>query len=450
MRTSLYVRHRHHRARIRLGLARAGTLAVFLGAAGAWMAPQAIGARGSGYPACAKSSRCARASSLVSLQSHLSHEMQIAGSASGAYVYDLSSEQVLFSANPTVRRPPASVQKLYTATTALELMGPSARLETKVLGTGHLSSGGVWEGNLYLRGGGDPTFGSGSFIASHYGGVGSSVSTLADQLIKDGIRRVSGKVIGDESYLDSRRGEPSSNYAFDPYLEGVLSALAFNRGQMGLLKGAHAPAAYAAHKLWAALRARHVSAMAGSAGGRTPTGSQTLAQVLSPTISELLGLTLPPSDNFFAETLLKDLGARYGANGSTAAGAAVLRRTIAADFALHPNVVDGSGLSEDDRTSPYEVVDLLSELHQHPLGAVLRGDLAVAGESGTLAQRMRGTAAAGRCEGKTGTLTGVSNLAGYCQDSAGDELVFAFFTDGISIDAAHTIQDNMAITLAGY
>jgi D-alanyl-D-alanine carboxypeptidase/D-alanyl-D-alanine-endopeptidase (penicillin-binding protein 4) len=190
--------------------------------------------------------------------------------------------------------------------------------------------------------------------------------------------------------------------------------------------------------------------MAGSAGGRTPTGSQTLAQVLSPTISELLGLTLPPSDNFFAETLLKDLGARYAANGSTAAGAAVVRRTIAADFALHPNVVDGSGLSEDDRTSPYEVVDLLSELHQHPLGAVLRGDLAVAGESGTLAQRMRGTAAAGRCEGKTGTLTGVSNLAGYCQDSAGEELVFAFFTDGISIDAAHTIQDNMAITLAGY
>jgi D-alanyl-D-alanine carboxypeptidase/D-alanyl-D-alanine-endopeptidase (penicillin-binding protein 4) len=76
--------------------------------------------------------------------------------------------------------------------------------------------------------------------------------------------------------------------------------------------------------------------------------------------------------------------------------------------------------------------------------------MAVAGRSGTLAERMRGTAAAGRCQGKTGTLTGVSNLVGYCQDSSGQYLAFAFFNDGIATETAHVLQDNMTITLANY
>ena len=63
---------------------------------------------------------------------------------------------------------------------------------------------------------------------------------------------------------------------------------------------------------------------------------------------------------------------------------------------------------------------------------------------------MRDTSAAGRCQAKTGTLIGVSNLAGYCQSEGGDILAFAFFTDGIETGKAHTIQDNMAITLARY
>jgi D-alanyl-D-alanine carboxypeptidase/D-alanyl-D-alanine-endopeptidase (penicillin-binding protein 4) len=76
--------------------------------------------------------------------------------------------------------------------------------------------------------------------------------------------------------------------------------------------------------------------------------------------------------------------------------------------------------------------------------------MAVVGHSGTLAERMRGTAAAGRCQGKTGTLTGVSNLVGYCEDAAGQYLAFAFFNDGIAIETAHALQDNMTITLADY
>jgi len=63
---------------------------------------------------------------------------------------------------------------------------------------------------------------------------------------------------------------------------------------------------------------------------------------------------------------------------------------------------------------------------------------------------MRNTTAAGRCQGKTGTLIGVSNLVGYCQAVGGDLLAFAIFTDGITVEAAHTFQDHMAITIASY
>jgi serine-type D-Ala-D-Ala carboxypeptidase/endopeptidase (penicillin-binding protein 4) len=434
------------------------------------------------------SGRAARASAstaeTAALQQHLLHELNLSGTRSGAYVYDMSSGKALFAERATVRRAPASVEKLYTAVTALERLGPDAQLETTVFGSGHFARQGVWQGNLYLHGGGDPTFGSSAFIRSHYGGVGTSVEALVAQLKAAGVRRVDGEVYGDESYFDSLRGEPSSGYAWDPYLEGNLSALAFNRGETGDDESSptpHAPAAWAARRLRAALRGAGVPVVGGGGTARTPPGATRLATALSPTIDQLLALTLPPSDNFFAETLLKDLGARFGGTtnaggaadaegttdaggtadaggaasapapvtGTTARGAKVVRETIA-ELGLYPHVVDGSGLSEEDRTSPYEVVTLLNEIAHTELGTVLRGDLAIAGQTGTLAERMRGTAAAGRCQAKTGTLTSVSNLAGYCTAADGDELAFAFFDDGIPTEMAHTLQDNMAITLADY
>jgi serine-type D-Ala-D-Ala carboxypeptidase/endopeptidase (penicillin-binding protein 4) len=387
--------------------------------------------------------------SLPALQSDLTHQLQISGSRSSGYVYDITAKKPLFSLRDTAMRPPASVEKLYTATTLLQRLGPTARLSTSVLGTGRLSPTGVWEGDLYLHGGGDPTFGDSSFIRSHYGGVGASISTLASQLVRtDGIHAVRGSVYGDESFFDSRRGEPSSGFAQDPFLEGTLSGLAFDRGASGPYRSANAPAAYAARKLWGMLKAAGVSIRGPSAVGTAPAGATQLALVSSPTIAQLLDLMLPPSDNFFAETLLKDLGAAAGGAGTTAAGAAVVSQTISALLGIHPHVVDGSGLSEADRTSTYEVADMLVALAPTPTGTILRSSMAVAGHTGTLAKRMRATAASGRCQGKTGTLTGYSNLVGYCQAANGHLLAFAFFNDGISTTLAHVIQDHMTITLA--
>jgi D-alanyl-D-alanine carboxypeptidase/D-alanyl-D-alanine-endopeptidase (penicillin-binding protein 4) len=384
------------------------------------------------------------------LAAHLAQQLRRAGAGSGADVYDLTGGRPLFAERAQTRHPPASVEKLYTATALLDRLGPSARLSTTVLGVGALGAGGTWQGNLYLRGGGDPTFGSQAFIRAHYGGLGASVQALALALVHDGIHRVTGRIYGDESYFDSLRGEPSSDYAFDPYLEGVLSALAFNRGETGPYRGPHAPAQFAAHELASALRADHVAIGAPAAAATTPPGATTLAQVQSPTVTQLLGLTLPPSDNFFAEMLVKVLGVRFGGAGTTAAGASVVTSTLRSLVGIDPVIVDGSGLSRQDLTSPQEVLDLLRYLASSPLGPTIRGALAVAGRSGTLADRMLHSAATDHCEAKTGTLTGVSNLAGYCQAAGGHETAFVFFNDAIPTEAAHAIQDNMTITLARY
>ena len=157
-----------------------------------------------------------------------------------------------------------------------------------------------------------------------------------------------------------------------------------------------------------------------------------------------------PSDNYMAEILLKGLGARHGGTGSTNAGAAVVRSTLARD-GITAQVVDGSGLSHRNRTAPRDVVRLLTRMNgDATTGPAFRSSLAVAGVSGTLAGRMRGTVAAGRCRGKTGTLGGVSALAGYCRTVAGHEIAFAFLMNNVSVGGARTLQDRMAIALAGY
>jgi len=138
---------------------------------------------------------------------------------------------------------------------------------------------------------------------------------------------------------------------------------------------------------------------------------------------------------------------RFGGAGTSAAGAAAVSRVLAG-YGLHPRIVDGSGLSRRDATTPRDVVQLLVDLTPTANGAVLRRSLPLAGVSGTLATRMGGSTAAGRCEAKTGTLDDVTNLAGWCRDLSGHLIVFAFFMDGVGDLQGHGLQDHMLITIA--
>jgi D-alanyl-D-alanine carboxypeptidase/D-alanyl-D-alanine-endopeptidase (penicillin-binding protein 4) len=127
----------------------------------------------------------------------------------------------------------------------------------------------------------------------------------------------------------------------------------------------------------------------------------------------------------------------------------VIRATIK-DFQIGPNVVDGSGLSRADRTSPHQVVQLLTAMDASEVAEPFDASLPVMGRNGTLATRLRGTAAQDRCHAKTGTLHDVSALAGFCQTTGGERVAFAFMMNRVNPSAARALQDKMTAALARY
>jgi serine-type D-Ala-D-Ala carboxypeptidase/endopeptidase (penicillin-binding protein 4) len=385
------------------------------------------------------------------LRRALAHDLGGISALQGAYVVDLNQGRALFARNPGVGRIPASLQKLYTTSTALLRMGPTAVLTTSVLGTGRLDSSGTWHGTLYLRGGGDPTFGSQSFDRAAYR-TGATIGQLARALVRAGVKQLAGHIVGDESRFDSLRGTVATAFKPSLYLEGQLSALAYDRGFSNASWTAFQsnPPKYAATQFAAALRTAGVSvpATVRIATGETPRTAQQLASVKSPPLATLIRLTNSPSDNFLAEMLLKDLGASFGGGGTTAAGAGVVHRKVAQAFHIQPRFNDGSGLSRHDSTSPQQVVTLLQHMASN---TNFVNSLAIAGKTGTLRGEMRGTRAQGRCRGKTGTLHDVATLAGYCTARDGHTVAFAFLLNGLTdSNFGHAVEAKMAVALANY
>jgi len=233
----------------------------------------------------------------AALRARLSREMLRAGPFAGAYVRDLDTDTALYARRADVARPPASVEKLYTTSTALLRFGPDARLHTSVLATGGLDALGVWRGNLFLRGAGDPTLGQAQILAL--------ASALTTQF---GIVRVAGSVLGDESVFDPLRGSARTGFAFDRDIGGVLSGVAVARG----FSRDGSPAKEAARRLAKALRADGVAVDGPSGAGPAPAEARELTGVDSPPMADLVRLTNVPSDNFDAEMLLKDIGAHFG------------------------------------------------------------------------------------------------------------------------------------------
>ena len=367
--------------------------------------------------------------------SALAAQMRQAGAGSGAYVVDLQTGRKLYSNRGGTPRMPASVEKLYTSAAALIRMGPTARLATEAL-TETAPAGGVVKGDLYLRGSGDPNF---DVVDS---------SKLAQQVAQAGITEVTGRVVGDESAFDSRRGVPSSGFALSSDVGGPLSALTFNRGRTGRSYPywQNRPANFTATFFTKQLRHLGVDVRGGARRGRTDAEAVPVGAWRSAPLPDLLKQMNQPSDNFMAEMLLKVVGSRFGGAGSTEAGAAVATAELG-KLGMSPRIVDGSGLSRSDRTSPADVVTLLTALKDDP---AFTGSLAVAGRSGTIAGRMRGTAAQDRCRAKTGTLRDVSALAGYCTTTGGGQVAFAFLMNYINPWSARALQDRMAVALATY
>jgi D-alanyl-D-alanine carboxypeptidase/D-alanyl-D-alanine-endopeptidase (penicillin-binding protein 4) len=412
----------------------------------------------------------------TALQRKLSRAMAGAGSSSGAYVMDGDSGARLFARRPAKLRTLASNTKLFTSAALLRRVGAKATLATDLVGTGSLRSNGTWKGNLYLRGGGDPTFGSHTFNKGY--GSKATVEAIARALKRAGFKRVTGRVYGDETLFDGRRGGPESGYRTSPWV-GPLSALEFNHGLASSGHFVSNPARHAARRLDAALEKRGIKVRRKPGLRRAPDTAMLLAEVRSPTVARLLRLQNKVSDNLFAETLVKVLPVsraqggpvRYGSAGlpitptpdapqaaaaaplpgptTTRAGARVSMR-VARTLGAKPKLVDGSGMSRADRASPQSVAQLLDAMREQSSFGAFYASLPIAGRDGTLDNRMRSGMARGHCRAKTGTLSNVSALSGYCTTRGGRTVVFSILMNRVNVNGAHAIQDRMVQTIAAW
>jgi D-alanyl-D-alanine carboxypeptidase/D-alanyl-D-alanine-endopeptidase (penicillin-binding protein 4) len=363
------------------------------------------------------------------------HARHLSPALTGAIVLDLRTGQTVFAQNAGLALQPASNQKLATTYAALTALGPAFRIETDVLGDGQ-QSGATWRGNLVLKGYGDPAL------------SGAKLASLARQVAAAGIRRVSGRILGDESWFDTRRTGVGWKAQFYLHESPALSALIVNRGWTGRYETSR-PALMAAQHFRLELRHAGVTVSSAAAIGVAPANAVLLADVESPTLSTLVHHMDVYSDNFYAEMLLKEIGAVQGNGGSAAAGLAVTRRLLAGAGVPLTGVrmVDGSGLSLLDRWTPSALAILLQTMWRDPdLEPYLVHALPVAGETGTLRYRMRSGPARGVVRAKTGTTNNSSALSGF----VGSRYVFSILENGRPVRtlSAERSQNRFAQVLA--
>ena len=365
---------------------------------------------------------------LVPQLDHALRVPHVALSRTAAVAIDLSTGETLYSRNATLPLLPASNEKLAVTYAALTALGPEFRIETDVLQDD--------TGNLILKGYGDPTLST------------AQLDVLARQVRAAGITRVTGGVLADESWFDTRRTADGWKAAFYIVECPPLSALIVDRGRLGRYTSRD-PALAAAQLFRAALVRNGVHVARGASHGSAPATAQVVASVDSPKLLTIVHSMDVNSDNFYAEMLLKELGAVQADRGSSSAGAGVVMGLLAqAGVPLDGvRIVDGSGLSLSDRLTTGTLASLLSTMWGDlDLRLELVSSLPVAGRTGTLHDRMTRTAARGVVHAKTGTTSNASALSGF----AGDRYVFSILQNGypVSYTWARIAQDRFATALA--
>lgn len=355
---------------------------------------------------------------------------------SGAAAIDLSTGRTVFLRHPTLSLVPASNAKLAVAYASLALLGPQHRLDTVVYGEGELV-GATWNGDLVLKGFGDPTLSRGDLGA------------LARQIRAAGIRQVTGGIEADESYFDSRRTGPAWKSYYYVNESPPLSALTVDRARFrGWMTRDPARAAGTQFRL--ALRTAGVGVRGRVVTGVADPSAEQLATTASAPLARIVAYMNRESDNFTAELLLKQLGAVDEGRGTSAGGAGAVRRALreAAVPLAGVRIVDGSGLSSRNRLTAAAVIGILVVAWNDPaIRPSFVRSLAVAGVNGTLQDRLERAPARGAVLAKTGTLSEASALSGYARG----KWAFAVIQNGRPVSQfwARRAQDRFASVLAG-
>jgi serine-type D-Ala-D-Ala carboxypeptidase/endopeptidase (penicillin-binding protein 4) len=392
----------------------------------------------------------ASASSLGSAIESILSGYGMASAGTGVAVWNLETGAMVYGRNVRRALAPASNEKLATAATALIKWGADHRFRTEALAGGAVDENGVLHGDLFIRGYGDPTLSTLSYQRRVFHTRTAGVAHLATLVRKAGVRRITGRVVGDESRFDGRRSVTTWRPGNELYC-GPLSALTVDQGYSGGARVAQ-PAAHAAVAVRAALNAAGVRVGGEAVAGRAPRDAAVLATEYSPPLWRVLALMSKPSDNTIAEVLIKGLGRDFGAGGTTRAGAAVVRAQLEASTASPSGVrvLDGSGLSYGDRLTPLAVTRLLVSMSARLDFDSYWSSLAIGGRDGTLRLRMRGTLAYDNVHAKTGTLSISSCLSGYLTTRDHEGVAFSILMNGAPLDSwrARQAQDAVAALLA--
>jgi D-alanyl-D-alanine carboxypeptidase/D-alanyl-D-alanine-endopeptidase (penicillin-binding protein 4) len=365
----------------------------------------------------------------------------VSSSWTGAFVYKLYPGKVVYRQNSSRSLRPASNEKLTVAVAALDRLGAGFRIPTEVRGEGTRSPNGVWHGRLVLKGYGNPTLST------------KGLQRMAQRVRDRGIVKVTGAIVGDESYFDKVRVGPGWKPSYYKEESAPLSALIVNRAHIDGHVSDN-PARAAAIHFKRALKAVGVAVPGRAITATGDRDAPVLAQGVSKKIGWFVRRMNKVSDNFIAEMLLKQLGARERGRGTTADGAAVVRNELRNRGVPLKGVriADGSGLSSYDRLTAKAVVYLLiSAVSDAAIGDPFLRSLPTAGVDGTLEDRMRSGAAYRHVRAKTGTTSRASALSGYATNASYEpRYVFAILQNGNPIPYwnARAAQDRFAQVLA--
>jgi D-alanyl-D-alanine carboxypeptidase/D-alanyl-D-alanine-endopeptidase (penicillin-binding protein 4) len=373
-------------------------------------------------------------------------------------VVDVGATRVLYERAADLLLLPASTAKLVTAVSALTTLPLDRRLRTRVVA-------GATPGEVVVVGAGDPTIAASA--ATMRSPQDARLDVLAQQVVAAlGPIPVQRVVVDDSLYSGASTGPGwQPQYVAEGDVAAV-DALAVDAGRLRPDAPARAvDPGLAAGTTLADLLSRG-GAVPEVVRGQAPRDARELGAVEGPPVSELVERMLTSSDNDLAETLARQVAIATGhpadfdgvAHALSETSAAVLEPLGVRGAAVH--LVDGSGLSRDDRIAPGALTRLLAGVlgdpdpeRQRRLAPLLSG-LPVAGFDGTLEDRFRRageTAGAGVVRAKTGTLRGVSALAGVVRTQDGRLLSFAVSSDGVpdgATGAAQAALDRFAAALA--
>ena len=346
---------------------------------------------------------------------------------------------------------PASSQKMLVASAALSRLGSDFRFETKVVASGPPQDGSLHD--AWLVGGGDPFLATpdyAAYLASKPRTVSSPVTpltALADELVAMGVRAIPGGLQTDESRYQPQRSVPSWKPSYVTEAEvGSLGALTVNEGLASWgpnQRVAGDPAVSAATALGRLLNDRGVSLPGPTAGGAAPAGAVVIATVRSAPLAEIVAAMLRASDNYVAEMLVKEIDRSFGGPGLTAGGTV---RVVEENARLGVPVdgvrlADGSGLDVGNRATCRALLGAL-RLSRQPGFGVLDSGLAIAGHTGTLAKRYRGSPADTRLAAKTGWINGAMAMVGRIAGEPGRR--FALVVNGqFGWPHAQALQDRV-------